>query len=307
MNQTVKAAFGLRLVLITIFFSTQAFPSTDTLTMVVASYFAQLKGDFNKFAASASIKNSRLPKLRSALADMLDKHSQIQSLLKADSKGVVVAEQPSREKREKKKRRITGTLWFSKTAQTLKEYTCLVKEKNGNVFLYWTVPIMRENSPRKRFNGAIVAKVDLRTCFHEIADQGFQPFVVRYNNKNIYEHLWKPKMIFIERALDFPGLEKLSVRYQKSGVSTLPQSETQKITDSIAQVALTPTSPPLDSQGLQKPDSLDSSASATKKNMPVIVSLIVFIIVILVLLIIQITDKINRNRGDQNGGKNGIS
>jgi hypothetical protein len=301
MNKTVVTALGLPVIIFTFFFSTPAFPSTDTFAIAMTSYFIDLKNDFNQFASSPIIKNPRPSKLQGYFTEMLKKHPQFESLIKVDAKGLTVIEQIRDKKQDKKKRRITNSLWFSRTAKSLKEYNCLLKEKNGRYYIYWCIPVFRDNSASRRFGGAIVAKVDLRDCFHAIAMKGYEPFLVRLNNKNVYEHLWKTKMIFVETILDVPGMEKVIVRYQKSGVSTIPQSETSNNTPPDTLLDLTSASSPIDSHGFQKGDTVIPSVSATKKNMPIVVSLIVFIVVVLVLLIIQIADRINRKRSERQG------
>ena len=93
------------------------------------------------------------------------------------------------------------------------------------------------------------------------------------------------------------------IRYQKSEVSVVQQAELAQKSkpDNL-------TAPPVGSIATNAPRSsrvkpVLSSLFSGKKNMPVIVSLIILIVVVAVLLIIQITDRINRRRTAQSSDK----
>ena len=303
MKPSVLKTVGMYLVTVIGVVAPSADSATDSLVTTMEVYFSTLKKDFNQRAATSIVKTRRVTQLRRYFAQIMKKNPPIASLMKVNARGMVMYERVRNQNNPVKKRSVAKRRWFLKTAKGLKEYDCLIKDKKGRPNLLWSIPLLREGKGSRRFNGAVVAVVDLKDCFHTIAKKGAQPFLVRLNNKNFYEHSWKDKMIFVENRLNIPGVENIIIRYQKSDVSIVPQADfAQKNKPENL------TAPPAGSIATNASDSSRvkstlSSLFSGKKNMPVIVSLIILIVVVAVLLIIQITDRINRRRTVQSSDK----
>jgi hypothetical protein len=281
--------------------------ATDSLVASIEGFFSALKEDFNGRASSAIVKSTREAQLGAYFAGFMKKNPSLSTVMKVDAKGRVVCERSRGKKPQAKKRSVAQVSWFLKTSKELRAFDCTVVDKTGRASLYWCVPLLREapggGAKRPGFGGVFVAVVGMKDCFNAIARAGAQPFVIRLNNKTFYEHSWKSKMIFVENQLAVPGVETMTVRYQKSDVSTVAQAEAPPKTyiDTFAMTAeasLEKKSPDSSSAGPET-----RKVSAAKKNMPFIVSLFVLIIVVTVLLIIQIADRIGRRRSSRPGGK----
>jgi hypothetical protein len=303
MKLSVATPVGACFAAAALLFSIPVYPATDSLIASMETYFSDLKEDFNQRAASSIIKTPSGAQLSAYFAKILKKKPSLASLMKVNAKGTVLCERIRDEKYAVTKHSVAKRQWFLKTAKSLKKYDCCVHEKNGGVYLYWSVPLLREGAGSRRFNGAVLAVVDLKDCFQAITKAGVRPFLVLLNNKVFYEHAWKSKMIFVEDRLSVPGVETITVRYQKSNVSIVPQTETPQKSDpdSLAApqaVSAAKIAGDTSSAGLQ-----GASVSAAKKNMPIIVSLIILIVIVAVLLIIQIADRINRRRTTRSGDK----
>jgi hypothetical protein len=291
MNQSALKIVGVRLAAIIAVFAASVYPATDSLVASMETYFSDLKDDFNQRATSSLVKSARSPQLDGYFAGIIKKNPAFASLMKIDAKGKVLCERVKGKKQPAKKRSVAGRSWFVKTIKGLKEFDCLVNDKNGRPLGYWSFPITADGpGGAMRFTGAFVAVVDLKACFLAIAKTGTQPFLVRLDDKDFFENSWNSNMIFVEYRLSVPGVDNLIVRYQKSNVSSVPQQEppARGLSESLSVASAAPVAA---SANLQAP-----SVSPAKKNMPFIVSLIVLIIVVTVLLIIQVADRINRNR-----------
>ncbi len=312
MNQSVLKTVGVYLAAVIAVVSMPVHPASDSIVAFMEVYFASLKEDFNQRAASTIVKTARAAQLAGYFAGIMKKNPSIVSLMKVDAKGIVTYERARNGRQPVKKRSVVQRSWFDKTAKGLKEADCLVIDRSGRALIYWSIPLLRDGpGGAKRFNGALVAAVDLKACFQAIAKAGAQPFLIRLNDKTFYEGSWKNTMIFVENRLNIPGVENLVVRYQKSDVSTVPQPETPApgvVSETpAASVAIAPAASPVKAS----PDSIQAApqvaqVSVAKKNMPFIVSLIVLIIVVSVLLIIQVADRVTRSRGARSANKNDL-
>jgi hypothetical protein len=308
MNPSALKIVGMNLAAIIAVFAASAYPATDSLVASMETYFSALKDDFNQRAASSLVKSARAPQLGGYFAGIIKRNPSFASLMKVDAKGNVTCERVKGRQQLAKKRTVAQRTWFVKAAKGLKEFDCLVNDKNGRPLGYWSFPIVAEGpGGAKRFMGVFVAVVDLKACFLAIAKTGTQPFLVRLSDRDFFENSWNSNMIFVVYRLPVPGVDNLIVRYQKSNVSSVPQpppivrSDSLSVTSPSAAPAAAPADPK-DTSGanLQAP-----SVSPAKKNMPFIVSLIVLIIVVSVLLIIQVADRINRNRTNRSKEING--
>jgi hypothetical protein len=299
MKQSKRKMIGVCAMAVGAVFLTPAYSSTDSVLATTEAYFSFLKDGFNQCAASSIVKNARSPQLRAYFSGIMKKYPTIQTLMRVDAKGIVVCECIKGEKHAVKKRSVAKRSWFLKTAKGFKEYNCMVKEKNGRSLLYWSIPMLRDGAGPGRFNGAVVAAIDLKGCFRAIAMAGAQPFLVRLNNINVYEHAWKNKMIFVETRINVPGVEGITIRYQKSNVSIMSQTETPHQSNPETLALTSAASSARSASDSSKAEHKVSAVSAAKKNMPIIVSLIVLIIIVMVLLIIQIVDRINQRRTTQ--------
>jgi hypothetical protein len=303
MKPSVLKTVGMYLVTVIGVVATSADSATDSLVTTMEVYFSTLKKDFNQRATSSIVKTRRVSQLRRYFAQIMKKNPSVASLMKVNARGMVMYERVRNQNHPVKKRSVAKRQWFLKTAKGLKEYDFLIKDKKGRANLLWSIPLLREGRGSRSFDGAVVAVIDLKNCFHTIAKRGAQPFLVRLNNKNFYEHSWKDKIIFVENHLNVPGVENIIVRYQKSDVSVVQQAELPQKSR-----AENLTAPSMGSIATHASDSsrvkpMLSSLFSGKKNMPVIVSLIILIVVVAVLLIIQITDRINRRRAAQSSDK----
>jgi hypothetical protein len=290
MGKKAKDFIGLLILLVV--GSMPVFASTDSLTTSIDNYFSVLKDDFTTYSSSKTVKNKQVKVIKAYFIKTLKKHQPIFSLLMANAKGKVLCEVVRGEKPLQTKINIAKQVWYLQVSKSLKDYDWLIKEDNGRYYLFWSVPILRK-APKghTKFNGVVVAKIDLWDCFHKIAETTKEPFYIRLNDMTLFSHLWENQRIFVEDTLAVPGAEKISVRYQKTGVSPVQASVGPEST-SVLSLKDTSQKSLASIQGAGKNDVKPSAAKVSKTNLPIVIGLIVLIIIITIILIIQLIGKI---------------
>jgi hypothetical protein len=268
------------------------FASPDSLTVSIENYFSGLKNDFLACSASAGVKSRHVKHIDAYFIKTLKKHQPLFSLVMTTSKGKVLSEVVRGEKPVHAKKDVARQIWYLQVSKSLKEYDGLMREDNGRYYLFWSVPILHK-APKghKKFEGVVVAKIDLWDCFHKIAESMKEPFYIRLNDITLYTHLWENQRIFVEDTLVVPGAEKISVRHQKIGVTAVPVSPGA---ESASVLSRKETSQKIAAQ-IQEADKNGPKPAApkvSKNNLPIVIGLIGLIIIITVVLIIQLIGKI---------------
>ena len=147
------------------------FASSDSLTASIDNYFSVLKDDFKACAASSIVKSKHVKHINAHFIRTLKKYQPLYSLSITNSKGKVFSEIVRGEKPVPIKKDVSKKIWYLEARNLLKEYDVLVKEDNGRYYLFWSAPLFHKTPKgRIKFNGAVVAKIDLWDCFHKIAE-----------------------------------------------------------------------------------------------------------------------------------------
>jgi len=269
------------------------FASTDSLTMTFNGYFSSLKRDFNACAVSVStVKKTTNVDLH--FIKTLKKHQSVHSLLLTNDKGRVVGESVRGEKPSRAKRSVSGRSWYLKTRKTLAPYDGLTKEDNGRYYLVWCVPLVKTARGHQKFQGAVVAKIDLWDCIHHVAETTKEPFCVRMKDKTLYTHDWETQRIFVEDTLSVPGVTSISIRYQKSGVSPVIAAQASESAPNADQKELSEAAQQkvADALPVENTQAKQGAFKVSKTNIPIVIGLIVLICVITIVLIMQLIGRI---------------
>jgi hypothetical protein len=274
-------------------FCFSVFASTDSLTMSFNAYFSMLKRDFNTCAVFVST-GKKAKHANEYFIKTLKKHQPLFSLLLTNEKGKAVSEVVRGEKPLHAKKNIAKQSWYLKTRKALKPYDGLTKEENGRFYLVWCIPLIRSAKGHQKYEGVMVAKIDLWDGIHHLAETTKEPFCVRMRDKTLYTHDWESQRIFVEDTLTIPGANNISIRYQKSGVSpvlAVQPSESvfiaaKKELSEAAQKKVEDAAPAENAQ--VKPGAFKVS----KTNVPIVVGLIALICVITIVLIMQLIGRI---------------
>jgi hypothetical protein len=202
----------------------------------IEHYFADLKKDFDKVADNPAMKKPKLKSINGIFVTTLKRHQPIYSFMRTNAKGVMVNEVIRGQVPEKVKKSIKEQEWFKKISKTATEYYGFTFiEENGRYYLFWVSPVL---GPKKRFAGAVVAKIDLWDCFHEMSKETTEPFLVKLGEKSLYSDKWKNSKNIDEVPLEVAGVEKISLVTEKpAAVPDSSLSASRKDTGAVAAVA----------------------------------------------------------------------
>lgn len=245
-------------------------------------YFASLKKDFGKLAASTAHKNMRSKSTSGVFVAFLKKHQPCSYLAKINQRGKIVSEVIRGEVPKKAVNRKVGDAeWYAATVKNKKPYQGVV-EDNGRYYLVWTVPVLS----KKRCVGVVVSKIDIWDCFHKLSNETPTPFLVRLGQKSLYSNKWKNEGEFNEDTLSIPGVEQISLLSEKPlaathAAETLAAS-VRRDTGSLTQSA--GTSPSISTGQANAPATGKSTKQSTGPAKHRIIVIVFAVVVVLLLL-----------------------
>ena len=256
--------------------------------------FAKIKADFDKMAASTSLKSPQSKIVNGFFSQTLKAKNRQpwHSLIRTDKKGKVINEVIRIEGVSKEKRSVADQAWFAQVSKTRKEHTDIIKtEKTGRYYLLWAAPIISKVKGAETFQGAVVAQIDLWDCFDQFSDIAPSSFMIRILGRTtLYDHQWKDTIKYLEKPLTVAGIDKITVRYPAPFID---EAAIKRTADSVAQVQAR-----LDSIRVQTTKALAAKVAATKKaksrDTLIGVALVVTGVLILIIALVMLAK--NRQR-----------
>jgi hypothetical protein len=242
-------------------------------------YFATLKKDLDKLAASPALKNQRTKGINGLFVASLKKHQPVAYLARVSAKGIIVNEVIRGEVPKKKVNTKVGDAeWYSSVVKSQKPYTGFTEE-NGRYYLVWSDAVIS----KKRLSFVIVSKVDIWDCFHKLANETPEPFLVRIGQKSLYSNKWKNESAYAEDQLDVPGVENVSILSEKpsNAARTAETLATSVHRDTSAAVSTQAASP------AQPNAATIAKSSLLAKHRTLVIIIAVIGILLLVLLIFR--------------------
>ncbi len=180
----------------------------------IENYFSELQNTFTLIAGASSVKSTSLSRTERYFVAILKKNQTLYSLIKTNSKGVIISEVIRGQTPERDYRNVADQPWFRTVLKKREDHYGFVKEETGRYYLFWGKPVFKGAN---RFVGAVAVKIDLWDCFHKISADVKKPFLVRLGNKSLYSHKWKKKSPYNDDLLNIPGVRKISLRLEKIG------------------------------------------------------------------------------------------
>lgn len=180
----------------------------------IENYFSELQNTFTLIAGASSVKSTSLSRTERYFVTILKKNQTLYSLIKTNSKGVIISEVIRGKTPEKNYRNVAGQPWFRTVLKKREDHYGFVKEETGRYYLFWGKPVFKGAN---RFVGAVAVKIDLWDCFHKISADVNEPFLIRLGNKSLYSHKWKKGPLYKDDLLNIPGVRKISLRLEKVG------------------------------------------------------------------------------------------
>jgi hypothetical protein len=236
-HRAVFSPIAVMIAVLCLFNYTPVFSSAMTKDSI-EHYFADLKKDFDKMADNPVMKKSK--SVNGLFVTTLKRHQPIYSFMRTNAKGTMVNEvirgQVPEKIKKNTKENVKEQEWFKRIAKTATEYYGFTFiEENGRYYLFWVSPIL---GPKKKFGGAVVAKIDLWDCFHEMSKETTEPFLIRLGGKSLYSDKWKNSPTTINVPLEIAGVEKISLLSEKPApVPDTSLNAIPKDTGAVAAVA----------------------------------------------------------------------
>ena len=267
------------------FSSAPAFSSAMTKDSI-EHYFSALKKDFDRLADNPVMKKPKAKPVNGLFVVALKKHQPFYSLMRTNAKGIMVnelvrgqmPEKAKKSSKEKSKDNVKDQEWFKKISKTATEYYGFTFiEENGRYYLFWVNPVL---GPKKKFGGAVVAKIDLWDCFRDLSKETTEPFLIKLGGKSLYSDKWKNSRNFMETPCEVAGVEKISLVTEKpAAVPDTTMASARKDTGAVA--AVTPAllnTPPAKSK---------AGAGFFAKNKVLIIVCGIVLLIVIVFLLIQ--------------------
>lgn len=253
----------------------------------IENYFSHLKSSFDQIVEAPVVKKSKFSLTDRYFIGVLRRHQPIYKLLRTNSKGVVINEVIRGESPERTFRNLSAERWYRRASQNWEEVHFTLLGEQGRQYLFWSKPVMiRPRSRRKRFVGAVAAKIDLWDAFHEFSNQTTVPFLIRLNGRSLYSHKWQQQKDYEEQQLEIPGCADLTVRF-----AAVPTFEA--ITESAAGATHSALS---DSPGRDTTYHAESASAAPNGMTAVLLIAAVCVIVLLTLTILILFTRLRHYR-----------
>lgn len=197
-----------------VLFFFQTLTARQTSKEDIENYFSELQNTFTLIAGASSVKSTSLSRTQRYFITILKNNQTLYSLIKTNSKGVIISEVIRGKTPEKDYRNVADQPWFRTVLKKREDHYGFVKEKTGRYYLFWGKPVFKGAN---RFVGAVAVKIDLWDCFHKISADVKEPFLIRLGNKSLYSHKWEKESLFNDDLLNIPGVRKISLRLEKIG------------------------------------------------------------------------------------------
>jgi hypothetical protein len=259
-----------------------AAPLPMTVKEEIDSFFVKIKRDFDKIPTSPVLKTKRTSVDRLFLHE-LKSHQPYLSLIRADSKGLVINNVVRLEetKPAKNKESVADQPWFKYVNTKHEAYTGHIKdEERGRYYLVWVAPVLSKGPAGKDlFVGAVELKIDIWDCFHQFAKNTDTPFLVRMEQKGLYSNKWKDDVAYSEEPIEVPGIEKITVRYPRPAAAAAP------VDTQIASTAA------IDSAKIKATQDSITAARAAKQKATldkIVIAVAVIALLVLIILLVRL-------------------
>lgn len=197
----------------------------DVFTSAI-TYFVDCDLAFSSVSQQIS-KVSKLNTTDKILVEFISNNPQFEYLLRTNSKGKIISKVTGNKVAPRDYRYIGKQTWFKVMELSKKPYYGSIKQKRG-MYLFWNKPLLVYSRNGSRFGGTIAAKINLKNCFSDIADQTKSKFRVMYRKKTIYSNIGENTKGLIKNTLAVYGLPGMTIEYRTAKATPAPAVSTTK-------------------------------------------------------------------------------
>lgn len=281
-------------------------PVNDSIGAYIEKYFTDLVKNLDKASNSPIVKGTKIKPIDRFFVLTLKKHQTIHSILRTNSKGIVISEVIRGQiPAAADKRNISNQQWFSQIKKKNENYYDVIKnEETGRYYLFWAKAVMSSKAGSKEHPiGVLVAQIDLWDCFHKIAVKVDQPFLIRLNKLSLYSNKWEKVRRYTEEPLNIPGVTKISLCYIRKNIEENSLTET-KTRDTVADTGVknAPVVAAKDTTLQQQPQVTKDKQKPKKKSNFIVIILCIAIIVVFFIVLVKFISwyktKMQENKDD---------
>jgi hypothetical protein len=261
--------------------------------------------NLDKASISPMVKGTKIKPMDRFFVRTLKKHQTIHSILRTNSKGVVISEVIRGQiPTAADKRNISNQQWFSQINKKNEAYYDVIKnEETGRYYLFWARALVNKTGSKEHTVGALVGQIDLWDCFHKIAVKVDQPFLIRLNKLSLYSNKWEKVRRYTEEPLNIPGVNKISICYIRKNIeeNSITEAKTKDIVADTG-VKNAPAVAAKDTALQQQPQVVKNKQEPKKKSNIIVIILCIAIIVVFFIVLVKFISwyktKMHENKED---------
>lgn len=182
-------------------------------SVLVQAYFDSLSRSFEQLVQDRAMTRLELTPANRLFVQSIQLNPSFYSLMRTNSKGVLINEVVRGKGRVKGYRSLTAQRWYGNLHDKLEAYRGTVTDKQSRLYLLWAQPIVILGSrDSRRFGGVAAVKIDLHECFTAVAQLSEYPFRVMAGGTQVFSHRWENGLDFDEATVEVPGLSGVVVQ-----------------------------------------------------------------------------------------------
>ena len=165
---------------------------------------------------------SKLDPTDQLLLEKIGMYPEFEYLMRVNSKGKIISKVIGDKALSRTYRYVGKQMWYKTVDLNKRPYYGSIVNKKG-YYLFWVKPLLVWTKYGSRLGGALVAKINIRKSFENIADKSETKFQVDYRGKNVFSNLGKGAPgKFFEKKLAVYGMQDLTLRYEKPAAKQRP-------------------------------------------------------------------------------------
>jgi hypothetical protein len=182
----------------------------------IEKQFSRVDSSLAQLIALPQARMKEVEPFDDAAKQVLAKHPEIASVMRTNSKGIVVNCVRRANGETKIHSDVSGLEWYSAPAKTMDTYYGKLHKENSRSFLTWSRPLFINTTiGGRRFGGVIAVSLDVTLCFNRFAAAVRGPFKVLLGGKSFYYISWNDGIAYDETDILLPGDIRFSLRVPK--------------------------------------------------------------------------------------------
>jgi hypothetical protein len=182
----------------------------------IEKQFFRIDSSLAQLVALPQARMKEVAPFDDAAKQVLAKYPEIASVMRTNSKGIVVNCAQRANGETKTRADVSGLEWYSAPKNTMNPYYGKLHKENSRSFLAWSRPLFINTAiGGRRFGGVIAVSLDVTLCFNRFAAAVNRPFEILLDGKKFYYISWNDGIAYDETRFLIPGDIQFSLRVPK--------------------------------------------------------------------------------------------